>query len=81
MRLPFAPLVSLEEREAGPIRVLIVEDDETYREIVSSELEWHGFTVRCLVDGDALLGSLHATDEADVTSSTGGFRQFQASTC
>jgi two-component system, OmpR family, response regulator ChvI len=66
VRLPASPLVSLEEGEAGSIRVLIVEDDETYREIVSGELEWHGFTVRCLVDDDALLGSLHATDEADV---------------
>jgi hypothetical protein len=28
-----------DEGEADPIRVLIVEDDESYREIVSSELE------------------------------------------
>ena len=55
-----------EEGEAGPIRVLIVEDDENYREIVSSELEWHGFAVRSFADGDELLGSLDAVGEADV---------------
>ena len=39
-RFPASPLMSRpEEGEAGPIRVLIVEDDESYREIVSSELE------------------------------------------
>jgi DNA-binding response OmpR family regulator len=66
-RFPASPLVSrLGESEAGPIRVLIVEDDENYREIVSSELEWHGFAVRSFADGDALLGSLDATAEADV---------------
>ena len=67
MRFPASPLVSRpEEGEAGPIRVLIVEDDENYREIVSSELEWHGFAVRSFADGDELLGSLDAVGEADV---------------
>jgi two-component system response regulator ChvI len=55
-----------EEGEADSIRVVIVEDDENYREIVSSELRWHGFVVRSFADGDALLGSLDATAEADV---------------
>jgi two-component system response regulator ChvI len=55
-----------EEGKAGPIRVLIVEDDEDYREIVGSELSWHGFVVRSFADGDALLGSLDAAAEADV---------------
>jgi DNA-binding response OmpR family regulator len=55
-----------EEGEAGPLRVLIVEDDEDYREIVGSELSWHGFVVRSFADGDALLGSLDAAAEADV---------------
>jgi two-component system, OmpR family, response regulator ChvI len=66
-RFPASPLVNRpEEREAGPVRVLIVEDDENYREIVSSELEWHGFAVRSFADGDALLGSLNVAAEADV---------------
>ena len=55
-----------EERETDPIRVLIVEDDADYREIVSDELSWHGFAVRSFADGDALLGSLDAAAEADV---------------
>ena len=54
------------EYNTVPIRVLIVEDDEIYREIVGSELEWHGFAVRSFDDGDALLGSLDAAAEADV---------------
>ena len=49
-----------------PIRVLIVEDDEHYREIVGDELSWHGFAVRSFADGDSLLGSLDAAAEADV---------------
>jgi two-component system response regulator ChvI len=66
-RFPDSPLVSrLDEGEADPIRVLIVEDDENYREIVSSELEWHGFAVRSFADGDALLDSLDAAGDADV---------------
>ena len=64
---PGSPLVSHpEEGEAGPVRVLIVDDDENYREIVSSELEWHGFAVHSFADGDALLGSLDAVGQADV---------------
>src|SRR3984893_3079089 len=55
-----------QESKADPIRVLFVEDDENYREIVSSELKWHGFAVRSFADGDALLGSLDAAAEADV---------------
>ncbi|WP_170303787.1 response regulator [Reyranella soli] len=46
--------------------MLIVEDDVNYREIFSSELAWHGFAVYRFADGDALLGSLDATAEADV---------------
>jgi CheY-like chemotaxis protein len=55
-------------RGAGtdPIRVLIVEDDEDYREIVGDELSWHGFTVRSFADGAALLGALDITDDADL---------------
>jgi two-component system response regulator ChvI len=67
VRFPASPLMSrLDEGEADPIRVLIVEDDESYREIVSSELEWHGFAVRSFADGGELLGSLDAAAEADV---------------
>jgi two-component system response regulator ChvI len=55
-----------QERKADPIRVLLVEDDEDYREIVGSELSWHGFAVRSFADGDSLLGSLDSAADADV---------------
>ena len=53
-------------RGTDPIRVLIVEDDEDYREIVGDELSWHGFAVRSFADGASLLGSLDITDDADL---------------
>jgi len=55
-----------ERNTDDPIRVLFVEDDEDYREIVGSELSWHGFAVRSFADGASLLGSLDAAAEADV---------------
>jgi two-component system response regulator ChvI len=55
-----------QERKTNPIRVLLVEDDEDYREIVGSELSWHGFAVRCFADSASLLGSLDTAAEADV---------------
>jgi two-component system response regulator ChvI len=55
-----------QERKTDPIRVLLVEDDEDYREIVGSELSWHGFAVHSFADGDSLLGSLDTAAYADV---------------
>jgi len=55
-----------QECKADPIRVLLVEDNEDYREIVGSELSWHGFAVRSFADGDSLLSSLDAAPGADV---------------
>jgi two-component system, OmpR family, response regulator ChvI len=55
-----------QECKADPIRVLLVEDDQDYREIVASELSWHGFAIRCFADGASLLGSLDTAVEADV---------------
>jgi two-component system response regulator ChvI len=55
-----------QEPKTDPIRILLVEDDDDYREIVSSELSWHGFDVRSFADGDSLLGSLDITADADV---------------
>src|SRR5882724_7450579 len=63
----FAPVnPTNQENKTNPIRVLLVEDDEDYREIVGSELSWHGFAVRSFADGASLLGSLHTAAEADV---------------
>jgi two-component system response regulator ChvI len=60
------PIFEPEQRKTDPIRILLVEDDEDYREIVGSELSWHGFTVRSFADGASLLGSLDTAAEADV---------------
>jgi two-component system, OmpR family, response regulator ChvI len=63
----FAPVnPTNQESKTNPIRVLFVEDDEDYREIVGSELSWHGFAVRSFADGASLLGSLDTAAEADV---------------
>jgi two-component system response regulator ChvI len=61
---PTNPIV--EERKTAPIRVVLVEDDEDYREIVGSELSWHGFAVRSFADGASLLGALDTVTDADV---------------
>jgi two-component system response regulator ChvI len=55
-----------QESKTNPIRVILVEDDEDYREIVGSELSWHGFAVRSFADGASLLGLLDTAAEADV---------------
>ena len=49
-----------------PIRVLFVDDDEPYREILAQELEALGFGVRNFADGAALLDSLEVAADADV---------------
>ena len=49
-----------------PIRVLFVDDDEPYREILAQELEAFGFGVRGFADGAALLDSLEVAADADV---------------
>ena len=55
-----------QEPRTDPIRVLLVEDDEDYREIIGDELSWHGFAVRSFADGDLLLGSLESAAYADI---------------
>jgi two-component system response regulator ChvI len=48
------------------IRILFVEDDERYREVVSDELLEHGFVVQSFGDGASLLDSLATGAEGDV---------------
>jgi two-component system response regulator ChvI len=48
------------------IRVLFVEDDRYYREILSNELSEQGFVVNSFADGASLLGSLGAAADADI---------------
>jgi two-component system response regulator ChvI len=52
--------------KTDPIRVLFVENDEDYREIVGDELSYHGFAVHSFADGDSLLDSLDTAVDADV---------------
>jgi DNA-binding response OmpR family regulator len=52
--------------KTNPIRVILVEDNEDYRETVGSELSWHGFALRSFADGASLLGLLDTAAEADV---------------
>ena len=53
-------------QESDLIRVLFVEDDDDYRQIVSDELTWHGLAVCGFADGEAPLGSLDTASDADV---------------
>ena len=48
------------------IRVAFVEDDDDYREAVSSELGDHGFDVATFSDGAALLASFAEGAEAEI---------------
>jgi len=48
------------------IHLAFVEDDDDYREAVSSELGDHGFSVESFCDGPALLDSLAAGAEAEI---------------
>lgn len=48
------------------IRVVLVEDDELYRETLTYELSRQGFVVRSFSDGASLLDSLNAAVDADV---------------
>src|SRR5262245_15903354 len=62
-----APSASIEKPKPVPTRVLLVEDDEDYRQIVDDELSWHGFTVRSFADGKSLLSSLEVAADVDVS--------------
>ena len=67
--------------KTDPIRVLFVEDDENYREIIGDELSYHGFVVHSFADGDSLLGSLDRASMLTSSFSIGRCPAFRASTC
>src|SRR5713226_2670386 len=48
------------------LRVVLVEDNELYRETLTDELSKQGFVIRSFSDGASLLRSLHAAVDADV---------------
>jgi two-component system, OmpR family, response regulator ChvI len=59
-----APLGPVGKTDA--IRVLLVEDDQHYRETLTCELPEQGFVVQSFADGASLLGSLDTAVNADV---------------
>src|SRR6202158_192521 len=62
------------ERQAAPAasgqaelrRVVLVESDQYYREVLTVELLRQGFVVHAFADGASLLGSLVTAGDADV---------------
>lgn len=50
----------------GPLRLALVDDDDDFREVVSAELEDHGFSVVTFTDGPPLLTYFAAGNEVDV---------------
>jgi two-component system response regulator ChvI len=56
----------LMSQAAGPIRILFVEDDDCFREVLSADLSDRGFDVQSFPDGASLLGALDAGPDADL---------------
>lgn len=56
----------LQEEVASQIRVILVDDDEYYREMLTNELAEHGFVVNAFADGQSFLDSVATAAEADV---------------
>ncbi len=63
-RSPFRPVAAAANAELR--RVVLVESDQYYREILTFELLCQGFVVHAFADGASLLGSLARVIDADV---------------
>jgi two-component system, OmpR family, response regulator ChvI len=57
---------TVETGAAGAIRILFVEDDDCYREVLERELAEHGFAIRSFADAASLLASIELAVDADV---------------
>ncbi len=53
--------MTLPSSESEPIRLLLVEDDEPLREMLSDQLEARGYEVSAVADGRAAIGAVGAT--------------------
>jgi two-component system response regulator ChvI len=51
---------------AAAIRILFVEDDDSFREVLSADLSDRGFDIQSFRDGASLLGALEARAHADL---------------
>ena len=54
------------EATAAPIRAILVDDDELYREAITNELDYHGFSVTSFSSGEPMLAHLAADQGAEV---------------
>jgi two-component system response regulator ChvI len=54
------------ELTAAPIRAILVDDDELYREAITTELDYHGFSVTSFSSGEPMLAHLTAGENAEV---------------
>jgi two-component system response regulator ChvI len=64
--MPLPAEGTLETGTPVAIRILFVEDDDYYREVLEQELAEHGFAVRSFADAASLLGSIELAGDADV---------------
>ncbi|MFO1160104.1 MAG: response regulator transcription factor [Reyranellaceae bacterium] len=60
------PASEMHDSAAARIRVVFVEDDDDYREVVSNELADHGFDVDGFGDGEKLLAAFEDGASADI---------------
>jgi two-component system response regulator ChvI len=51
---------------SAPMRAILVDDDELYREAVAAELDYHGFSVTAFPSGEPMLAHLATGAGADV---------------
>jgi two-component system, OmpR family, response regulator ChvI len=54
------------EAADAPIRAILVDDDELYREAIATELDYHGFAVTSFSSGEPMLEHLAAGQDAEV---------------
>src|ERR1700744_2193490 len=64
--LPVTNLMTPSEAVPEAVRAILVDDDELYREAISGELEFHGFTVSAFPTGEQMLAHLDAGAAAEV---------------
>jgi two-component system, OmpR family, response regulator ChvI len=64
--MPLPTEGALETGTPAAIRILFVEDDDYYREVLERELVEHGFAIRSFADAASLLGSIELAVDADV---------------
>src|SRR5882757_4843427 len=63
---PSGPVAQIASGQAELRRVVLVESDQYYREVLTFELLCQGFVVHAFADGASLLGSLATAIDADL---------------